>query len=147
MGQEKWHQTQEFLDLRKQWYQKLQKKGFHDIENIDWNTGNSGGEGGSRGLFRGGTASPVSQADFIQSYSPQKEEFWRVLSKWSWYPGCLKGARNRRRDLRVLRRICDGEQRGVVADSEGLSRRTVNRIIGKARNELLAHIKKKGPLG
>lgn len=79
------YQDKEFLELRKKWYKKLQTDGkYKDIENIDWNNGESGN------LLNG-----VSQADVCTHYSKEQEEYYAQARAW------LHEIRNRAKVLRA----------------------------------------------
>ena len=41
MAKKAWHEQKDFLKLRKQWYAKLTKDGFHDAEHTDWTDGSA----------------------------------------------------------------------------------------------------------
>lgn len=73
MAQEEkpWHQKKEFLALRKQWYKKLKKRGFKDIEYQDWETGESGN------LLNG-----FSLMDAARGWRPDKERFYQLAVHW-----------------------------------------------------------------
>ncbi len=125
----------EFLELREEWYGKLKDEGFVDIENVNWVNGVSGGEMGSRGLLNKPEGPTFgSQADYQRKYTPDKEEFWRCLSKWSWMDRCGRGvrfSRHTRRNRRIIRLLCDGLSTTQVATKMCLSKRIVTNVFHK----------------
>ncbi len=69
----KWHEQEDFLKLRKEWYDKLEEKGFEDIEHIDWNDGSSGN------LMDG-----FSHMDAVRLYTPEAVEYYRAARAFNW---------------------------------------------------------------
>lgn len=60
-----------FLKLRQKWYDKLKKKGFHDLEITDWSSGDS------RECLDG-----ISQADIVNTWSPEQERYYQLAVHW-----------------------------------------------------------------
>lgn len=67
-----WHQTKDFLKLRKHWYDKAKESGFEDQEIIDWRTGESGN------LMRGGVNIDKLYAAHGLSVELQQEYYYRA---------------------------------------------------------------------
>lgn len=58
-----------FLELRRQWYEKLASSGFADLEYTDWRNGES------LSVFRG-------QQPDLRSYRPETERYFALARQW-----------------------------------------------------------------
>ena len=71
----RWYENPEFLQLRAEWYKKLEDTGFSDIENIYWETGISGER-----------LNGMSSMDMVRQWSPEKQRWYELARQFSWEP-------------------------------------------------------------
>lgn len=112
----------EFLKLRKIWYQKLKEDGFKDIEYTNWKDGSSGN------LLKG-----FGHMDAIRFYRYDKRRYYQVLSQ---YANDLEEADHP--DAAVVRLHADGLSRAKISKQLGIKEWRINRIVKAAAEDAIS---------
>lgn len=132
-----WYEKRDFLKLRRQWYRKLKRAGFHDLELIDWSTGEA------YECLDG-----ISQADVVNSYTPEAEEYYRMAVQW----GTVMEARRKKRqakhlglppvlkarDIRIWKLHADGKSFRHIAHRLRIGKGAVAGLIRRERERMLS---------
>jgi len=123
----KYYQTEEFLRLRRKYYQKLKDKGFRDIENIDWSTGDSGN------LLNG-----FGHMDAVRRWSPESQRYYELARQKA------KDMRSRKYsndDRRVWRLHAEGHSFRAIERATGIPRARVSRTVKRIAKEILPNVR------
>jgi hypothetical protein len=123
----KYYQTQDFLELRRKYYQKLKDKGFRDIENIDWSTGDSGN------LLNG-----FGHMDAVRRWSHESQRYYELARQKA------KDLRSRiysKDDRKVWRLHAEGHSFRAIERDTGIPRARVSRIVKRIAKEILPHVR------
>ena len=120
---EKYHQTTEFLELRKKYYGKLKTAGFKDIEITDWSDGASGN------LLMG-----FGHMDAVRRWTPQAQRYYELARQKA------NDMRSRKysKDDRVIWRLhAEGVSFRGIERKTGISRARVSRTVKRIAQEIL----------
>lgn len=130
-------QDKDFLKLRKQWYAKLSRKGFKDIELTDWQTG----EAWER-------TNGISQQDVCNTYSPEAERYYQVAVHWvrvMAFRRCRRRAKRlglphvtRSLHVDIWREHADGTPYRAIGRKVGCSKGTVENVVNREKALMLA---------
>lgn len=111
MAKKAWHEQKDFLKLRKQWYAKLTKDGFHDAEHTDWT------DGSALNLLNG-NGNYSSGHDAARVYTPDKESYYTMMRQVAWDYKRRWGAQR----FEVVRLIGDGLSGKEIQSRTGATR-------------------------
>lgn len=75
---QKYYERKEFLDLRDEWYSKLEEEGFEDVEILDEITRQPGV------LMRGPSAGDLGRSERRMQYKASCEEYYRLARQYVW---------------------------------------------------------------
>lgn len=120
-----WYQTKKFLNLRRKWYEKLEKEGFYDIEGVNWGNGET-----HERLFGKGFK---SAAEFRRQYNPFQERYWELARQRYWdmleesYPS---------EDCEVWRLWTEGMTRAKICRVMGLSVKAVQAVLSEQESRM-----------
>lgn len=137
-----WYQDPKFLALRKQWYGKLKKRGFHDMELHDWSTGES------YECLDG-----ISQADVKRTYTRGQERYYQLAVQWVLVMRKRLGPRNARdldlpqtvrRDVRIWKMHADGAPNRLIGEKLRISKGTAATVIRRERELMLREYREGG---
>ena len=135
------YEQPDFLKQRKEWYEILKKEGFKDIENIDFRTGQAGGEGGSAGMLQG-----ISEADILGTWTPDKQRYYELARQhyWTMYNRVWSGRlrKKRHRNLKIWQLHSEGVSYRKILKLVGCSFLTVSRVVVSEREKMLEGVKR-----
>jgi len=123
----KYYETPEFLETRRKYYAKLRKKGFKDIENIDWSTGESGN------LLNG-----FGHMDAVRRWTAESQRYYELARQ---------KAQNMRshkytKDERLIWRLhAEGVSFRAIERKTGIPRARVSRTVKRIAKEILPRAK------
>lgn len=120
-------QSEEFLKLRREWYDKLKESGFKDIEHIDWTDGESGN------LLNG-----MSLMDMLRSYKPEQQRYFElaIQNRQRIYVRHYKGYLEQWH-VTAWTMHSNGKSFQYIEDNTGIPRRTVAAFIQKEAKRML----------
>lgn len=130
-----WYQRPDFLKLRKEWYSKLEDDGFEDVEIIDWSTGEP------YGCMEG-----ISQADVCNTYSPDKEEYYRLAEHWATRLAEDRPIRTNATERRVWELHSRAISEAKIGRRLGLSRNKVRKAIKRLREAMMERLDRGEPV-
>lgn len=118
----KYYEKRAFLKLQQSWYDKLKKSGFHDIEHIDFNTGEV------KPLLKSKTVRSVSELSRRRDSFESDRDYFHWAGQFYWYL------------------IDQGEVNEYVCEmwrmwADGHSISNIHRIMGRPRNTVSKAIK------
>ncbi len=79
-----WYQEPRFLELRKKWYEKLEKKGFEDIEHTSWDTGEAGDKFKAGGFRCAADVQRRFGWDKVRYYELACQRVWEMREEGVW---------------------------------------------------------------
>ena len=119
----KYYQTEEFLKQRKEYYDKLKKEGFRDIEITDWSTGDSGN------LLMG-----FGHMDAVRRYTPEDQRYYELARQKAQN---LRSRKYTKDDRIVWRLHAQGTSFRAIERETGIPRSRVSRIVKRIAKEIL----------
>lgn len=119
-----WYKNQDFLALRSQWYAKLKKSGFKDIEYFDQRTGDA--------LPLLGGYGPM---DAVRFYRPDSAEFYRLAVHFMLRVQEMYGVRSWQ--YKAWKAYADGVGIMRISKSVGKSAASVDKFVKNMRTIML----------
>ena len=123
----KFYQTPEFLRLRREFYKKLKDKGFKDIENIDWATGDSGN------LLNG-----FGHMDAVRRWSPESQRYYELARQKA---NNMRSRKYSKDDRRIWRLHAEGQSFRAIERTTGIPRARVSRTVKRIAKEILPNVR------
>ena len=123
----KFYQTPEFLRLRREFYKKLKDKGFRDIENIDWSTGDSGN------LLNG-----FGHMDAVRRWSPESQRYYELARQKA---SNMRSRKYSKDDRRIWRLHAEGQSFRAIERTTGIPRARVSRTVKRIAKEILPNVR------
>lgn len=120
-----WYARRDFLRLRKEWYDKLEKSGFEDVEHTSWDTGEAGMQ------FKGGGFR--SAGDVQRRFSWSKVRYYQLAAQRVWTmreEGCWDAE-----EIEIFDLHAQGATQKEIWEALGCSKRRIRETI-KQQKEL-----------
>lgn len=123
-----WYSQPDFLAERKKWYAKLAKKGFDDIERIDWDTGEP-----QWALKRSVCYGNMTK---VLAEDGGRGEYYRVAR---WFAADLERGDPKlpKKQVKAWRMHSEGAFNRQIADAQGVTYRTATRWLSRMREMML----------
>jgi len=122
----KYFQTAEFLAQRRKYYALLRKRGFRDIENTDWSTGDSGN------LLNG-----FGHMDAVRRWSPESQRYFELARQKSHEMRSHKYSKD---DRLIWRLHAEGVSFRAIERKTGVPRARVSRTVKRIAKEILPSV-------
>lgn len=125
-------ETPEFLALRKEWYGKLKKKGFKDIEHTNWEDGTSGN------LLNG-----MTLMDMLRSWTPEQQRYYELAVhyirnvRWRRAKGLLEAWQVKAWILHA-----NGKSYHQIGEAVGVHRRYVSKYVREEAKRMMEHARR-----
>lgn len=131
---DKWYTNKDFQKLQYKWYQKLKAAGFHDVETIDWTTGDS--------MHILNTKTFKSSAEVVRAYSSDKQRYYELARQHYWdlqeeNERASSKKPHSRRVLGVWRRYADGMTKAAIQRETGWPMSQINNIVSQHEKLML----------
>lgn len=123
----KYYQSEDFLKLRREYYKKLKDKGFRDIENIDWSTGDSGN------LLNG-----FGHMDAVRRWSPESQRYYELARQKA---NDMRSRKYSKDDRKIWRLHAEGHSFRAIERTTGIPRARVSRTVKRIAKEILPNVR------